>query len=264
MSSAGEVHHDLRSPRQRHHELKRHRRTLSVAWLGSALVIGLMLWLLDSYIVTPQVVIDGGASSMANEYQRTATSYFDAHPLQRFRFMLSSDGLNVALQRAHPEIDASVVSNMPGLAAHRLTIQLRTAIIRWQLGDAQYFVDQRGVMFQQATGPIPSLVVTDESGLSAATQQIASRRMLQSIGQIVGQISSQGLGSIDKVVIPVGTLREVDISLKGRAYRLKMSIDRDARQQVSDAGNALRYIDDHALSPRYIDVRVEGKAFYLE
>ena len=45
MSSAGEVHHDLRSPRQRHHELKRHRRTLSVAWLGSALVIGLMLWL---------------------------------------------------------------------------------------------------------------------------------------------------------------------------------------------------------------------------
>ncbi|MBP7760906.1 hypothetical protein KA093_03880 [Candidatus Saccharibacteria bacterium] len=263
--AASETRGTLRSPRLHIHDLHVRRRWLTLVLVSVICAGGAVVWLLDQYIVSPQLSLLGSTNDVAaSRYASQLEGYLSSHPFERFEFALSRTAMEASLQRAWPEILHATLSNESGLVAHRLTIELRKPVVTWKIGDTSYLVDSNGVMFENSTLPQPPVVVKDESGLPASTQQIASRTMMQFIGQTVGQISAQGVGTVQEVIIPPATLRRVDILLVDRAYRLRLSIDRDVTQQVSDIRNALTYIDDHELRPQYIDVRVEGRAYYLE
>ena len=67
---------------------------------------------------------------------------------------------------------------------------------------------------------------------------------------------------VDHAVLPSGRIREVDVFLKGRGERYKMNLDRGVAVQVEDAVRMKKYLDQNNLQAEYVDIRVEGRAFY--
>lgn len=67
---------------------------------------------------------------------------------------------------------------------------------------------------------------------------------------------------IDHVVLPFQKAREILVYFDGRKEYYKMTSERGSAVQVEDAERMMRYLDGKGLKPGYVDLRVEGKAYY--
>ena len=73
----------------------------------------------------------------------------------------------------------------------------------------------------------------------------------------------QDLGyTITQVTLPSGMSRELYIDLLDQEPYLKVNTDRDTAVTAEDADRVLRYLREKDLHPAYIDIRVDGKAYY--
>lgn len=98
--------------------------------------------------------------------------------------------------------------------------------------------------------------IVDESGRG----QI-SARMREYIIQLEEDFRALGY-TVTKVILPVNTSRELYIDLAGETTYFKVSMDRGAAVTAEDAERMLRYLRERELTPEYVDVRIEGKAYY--
>ena len=78
---------------------------------------------------------------------------------------------------------------------------------------------------------------------------------------MVGAVNAGDKGAVTDIIIPAST-RQVDLKLQGRGYPFKTHTDRDPLQQAEDIINTIKWLDDKKLTPEYVDVRVEGKAYF--
>lgn len=258
VASAVETASNLKSPRLEEHELRGHRRRLGVWLFGVVVLAAGTLWLLDSWMAFAV------PSPLAEPYQGVVDSYYATHPLERFAFWRNNLNLLDYVQTSHPEVEQIAVAQTSGIARYTLDVTLRTPVAKWVLGGRTYYVDTNGVAYEFAnqvtTGPL--VQVRDDSGLPLASQQVASRRTMQFIGQVVAQVKARGAMNVSEVILPAGTLKEIDIVLQDRPYHIKLNIDREPVGQAIDIVHAIGYLDTHGLTPRYVDARVEGKAFF--
>ena len=67
---------------------------------------------------------------------------------------------------------------------------------------------------------------------------------------------------IDHVTLPFQKAREILVYVKGRNEYYKMSIDRGSAVQAEDMSRMIRYLDRKELQAEYVDIRVEGRAYY--
>ena len=67
---------------------------------------------------------------------------------------------------------------------------------------------------------------------------------------------------IDHAVLPFQKAREILVYFDGRKEYYKMTSERGSAVQVEDAERMMRYLDSKGLKPGYVDLRVEGKAYY--
>ena len=67
---------------------------------------------------------------------------------------------------------------------------------------------------------------------------------------------------IDHVALPYQKAREVLVYFVGRKEYYKMTTDRGSTVQIEDAERMMRYLDQKSLKPKYVDIRIEGKAYY--
>lgn len=65
-----------------------------------------------------------------------------------------------------------------------------------------------------------------------------------------------------KVTLPTGVSRDLYVDLAGREMYFKVNVDRDAAISAEDAVRMLRYLEERDLHPAYVDVRIDGKAYY--
>ncbi len=73
----------------------------------------------------------------------------------------------------------------------------------------------------------------------------------------------QDLGyRVTKVILPTGTSRELYVDLDGLETYFKVNIDRGTAVSAEDAKRMIKYLEERDLHPEYVDVRVEGKAYY--
>ncbi len=105
----------------------------------------------------------------------------------------------------------------------------------------------------------PTVEIIDED--AAAGGQITSR-MRAYIGLAEQDFRDLGYTPA-KVVIPAGTIREVDFYLDSKPGFVKMTIDRDSAVSVEDADRMYRYLSASGVADfSYIDVRIGGKAYW--
>lgn len=105
----------------------------------------------------------------------------------------------------------------------------------------------------------PTVEIIDED---AASGEHITNRMKSYIGQAEQDFHDLGYSSA-KVVIPAGSIREVDFYLSGYSGFIKMHIDRDTAVSVEDTDRMLRYLASQGINEfQYIDVRIGGKAYW--
>lgn len=258
----------LKSPRLKTHELHHHRRKVLVALVVTLAMAGATYWLLWQYTANITAIIYNPPLLRAPDnkaYIEAVQGYLSSRPFERFRFALDEQSLQTAVQEKHPEV-ASVNGVVgTGFGDSSISVTLRQPVVGWKVGSEQYYVDGSGVSFRKNYFASPQVTVRDLSGVSPSSSggAIASNRFLSFLGRVVTLTSEMNVGKVTTVTIPAGLwTRTVEISLQGRAYPIRMHIDRDPAEQVEDAKRAIRYLVSKGTTPRYIDVRVSGKAFY--
>ncbi len=108
--------------------------------------------------------------------------------------------------------------------------------------------------------PNPTIEIIDEE--STATGGHLTTRMLEFIDRVSTSLRELGF-TPTKAVIPTGSVREVDFYLDGYVGFIKTTIDRGAGVTAEDAERMLRYLTENGiLEYTYIDVRIDGKAFW--
>lgn len=264
--SANEKSSELKSARVQSHDLHRFRRRLMML-LGIILSIAMVLGFLMYQSIAKVRIVSATQITHAIDsdyYNQLVNQYLDAHPLERFRFSLNVDGLGAYLEdNGAPEV-ASVSPGVSydGFGVGLLSIRFREPVVSWTASSIQQFVDETGTAFTKNYYADPSVVVTDQSGISTKGNQVlVSNRFLGFMGKVIGQMKKNEL-EIISITIPADTTRQIAVNLKGSSYPIKFSTDRSAGEQCEDAARSVRYLTVAGVKPQYLDVRVKGKAFY--
>ena len=88
-----------------------------------------------------------------------------------------------------------------------------------------------------------------------------SARVKELIMRLEDDLAYEGFGML-RVVVPFQKIREIDVYIKERTEYYKLSIDRESAVSAEDIGRMVRYLDEKELNVEYVDLRVEGKAFF--
>lgn len=253
------------SERTRAHRLSRLRRRLLAIFGLILLICALIFILLAQFTSRAAITVSQGSLSHdidRNAYTATINNYFEMHPVERLRFSLSHDQLSQYVINKHPEISTISQSTIWGIGETSFSISLRRPVAGWKIGDKQYYVDENGVAFEKNYFDNPSVQVVDNGNVTYEQgKTVTSTRFLSFVGKIVSMSKDRGY-IVTQASLPLGTTREVDIRLAGIRTYIKFSIDRGAGEQVEDMDRSLTYLRSKGLSPSYLDVRVESRAFY--
>lgn len=266
--AAGEERGQLRSPRLHEHSLRKHRRKLSAYLFLAVVAAGLLWYVVASYVASVTIATQATQATRlqpdAPKYQLLTEQYFESHPFEQFRFLLNEAAFERYIKTAAPEVAAASVADGERFATATVVLSLREPVVAWTIRGQQYFVDAEGVAYTTNYFQAPSVVVTDKSGVTTDAGVVASGKLLRFIGRVITLVNESGVATVEKVELPTNSTRQVDFRLQGRAYFVKAHLDRDPAGQAADIINAVRYVDQKSLQPRYLDVRVASKAYYRE
>ena len=262
VSSTNEAGAQLKSPRVQAHELVQKRRHLgAILFLVVATAVGLF-FLISQF--TAGVIVRAHDASMRLDpvYEKTIQEYLSHRPIERLRFLLDKESLANYLRSETPEVADAEIEGSSGIGKSTFVLTMREPTAGWSIRGEQQYVDDSGTAFKRNYFSQPKVQIIDNSGIPVDSgQAVASNRFLGFVGRVVGLTKAQGY-TIQQVIIPANTTRQVEIKLEGVVYPVKLSVDRGAGEQVEDMARSLRWLSGRGITPRYLDVRVSGKAFY--
>ena len=267
IASSNELNAEMVSPRAKTHHLVRHRRRL-FGRLSVVVIVCVGLYLfLGQLVATVRVQAFVGNSvvklddDQSNKYLSTIDGYLSRRINERFRPNLNTGDMTDYLQAAHPEIESLDVELTGGFGEAQIELQMRRPVARWVVNGETQFVNQEGVVFAHNFYSNPKVTIVDKNATKLSGGLVASNRFLSFVGQVVGDLQDEGL-TVTKAIIPTLTTRQLEIHIKGVKPYFKLTIDRSAGEQSEDIVRIVRYFKKHGTNPTYVDVRVQGKAFY--
>lgn len=264
VAPSAESRSQLKTTRLQVHELHQFRRRVLRILAVVAVCVALLSYAMVTYIAAiPLQYTQPAGSPRSATYQQTIAQYFAKHPLERFGFSLNRAQLARDVQAAHPEI-MSLDADRSWYGGNTVfVVQFRQPLLVWETAGNRFYVDGQGVAFGYDHFGGKYVSVRDQSGISpqASGGSVASNRFINFLGKMVGAVNAGGRGVVTDVIIPAST-REVNLKVQGRGYPIKTHTDRDPLKQAEDILNALKWMDEKKLTPEYIDVRVEGKAYF--
>ena len=253
------------SERKRLKRLRAIRRRMAavLAVIIVLLILGLSLLSQFAGNITKVVTSDGIELQQVDvdRYSKIVNDYFAENSFERFSFARRNSALLQYVESQAPEVaDVKVVPS--GLASGRIELTLRQPVAMWINGDQTDFVDSDGVVFDKNYYATPNIAIEDNSGVTIDGGVATSSSFSSFVGKTAVALSDKEGLTVERVVIPQGSARYVEIYLDGRNYPFKAQITRDSGSQAHDIAVMARYVDTHGLQPQYIDCRVEGKAYW--
>jgi hypothetical protein len=238
---------------------RRHIGATLLLVLASA---GILFFLVSQFTAGAIVRATDISQQLDNKYSGIIESYLSSQPLERLRFSLNTDHLSQYVAARAPEVASVSLDGSAGFGKSTFVLQLREPTVGWTINGRQEYVDSTGTAFSRNYFTSPAVQVVDKSGIQVeAGQAIASNRFLGFVGRAVALAKQQAF-VVQQVIIPAGTTRQVELQLRGVGYPIKLSIDRGVGEQVEDMKRAVQWLKTHGQSPKYLDVRVSGEAFY--
>jgi hypothetical protein len=262
IGAANESNAQLKSSRVQMHELAQRRRhiggVLALVMLGALALSGLVFQF-TAHVVVRTADMSG---TLAPTYAQAIDTYLTRQPIERLRFMLREDALNDYLQTVTPEVATVHVDGFGGLGRSIFVLEMRHPIAGWSIRGVQQYVDATGTSFAYNHYATPAVQIVDNSGIQVeAGQAVASNQFLSFVGRVVG-LSNARQYTVEQVVIPQGSTRQIELRVKDVGFPIKLLIDRSAGEQVEDMARSLVWLKAHNVTPEYLDVRVSGRAFY--
>jgi len=262
ISSPSEANAQIKSPRVQAHELVRQRRHIGATLLLVLSGAGILFFLISQFTAGVAVRATDVSQQLDDSYAGIIESYLSSQPLERLRFMTNTEHLGAYLASRAPEIASVSLDGAAGLGKSTFVVKLREPTVGWTINGKQQYVDSSGTAFSRNYFTSPAVQVIDKSGIQVeAGQAIASNRFLGFVGRAV-ELAKRRNYTVQSVIIPAGTTRQIELQLRGVGYPIKLSIDRGVGEQVEDMDRAVRWLKSHGQSPKYLDVRVSGEAFY--
>ena len=253
------------SPREKTRKLSSMRRkimTFLAVTIVSIVVLAGLIWSFTASVVVTFTNTD--TLPDAERYQTAVQEYLSNNPTERLRFNMNDEHLTDFVSRKYPEVSRVRQKGFAGFASTRFSIALRKPVVGWQVGRKLHFVDRDGVSFSRNVFEKPNVKIVANSGVEHTPgTAIASARFLGFVGKAVALAQQNGLG-VTHATIPAGTSRQVELSIKDVPYRFILSIDRSPAEQVEDMMRSINYFGRSGRSPMYVDIRVEGRAFFRE
>ncbi len=240
------------------------------------LAVAIIVSVVNVLSVSPQAKIEPLTSSQAQassaflrnraEYQAAADKLLAASIWNRNKITINTAQISRQLSAQFPELSSASVT-LP-LLAHRPTIYVQPAqaALVMAANNGAFVIDQNGRALMPAANlptarNLPQIV--DQSGLSISTgHQVLTSDDVSFIQTILAELAAKKV-SVSSMVLPASA-RELDVYIAGQPYFVKFNLANDtARQQ---AGTYLATIAElrrqHTTPKHYIDVRVDGRAYY--
>lgn len=256
---------DDTSMRKKTHELNRLRRKLLLICSVFVAITAIILVVMSQFTSRVVVILEDVDSDIPDHYVSAVNDYFNTNYLERFSFFRNDQQLLSFIQQKSPELADLTSIRSSGIltATTSFTFSARRPIAVWSIRGDDYFVDATGKAFLTNYFSTPDVSVIDENNLyiTPGETTIASNRFLEFVGRIVSDIRLQGQ-DITSVTIPIGMARELDVKLKNVKYYFKLSIDRSPAEQAEDIAHTIRHLKGQGIKPKYVDLRVKGKAYY--
>lgn len=116
--------------------------------------------------------------------------------------------------------------------------------------------EARELEMTELAEPKPTVPILDEN----AGENISSR-VKEFVVNLEEDLAAKEI-SIERVVLPAQKAREIRVFIGGRSEYYKMSLDRGSAVQAEDLARMKRYLEEKGIEPGYVDLRVEGRAYY--
>ena len=116
--------------------------------------------------------------------------------------------------------------------------------------------EARELEMAQMSTPEPTVPIIDEN-----TGDNISARVKSFVVNLEEDLAATNI-AIDRVVLPAQKAREIRVFITERGEYYKMSLDRGSAVQAEDLARMRHYLEEKGISPSYVDLRVEGRAYY--
>ena len=163
-----------------------------------------------------------------------------------------SDERKVKLERIKQQ-RRQRIKNIASVVGVLLIIVMLAIVVGKYVSDV---VEERAAQQVVEAPREPSVTIIDENA-----GENLSQRAKEFIVRLEDDVRDYGY-EVDHVVLPLQKAREIHVYLKERIEYYKMTIDRGSALQAEDLARMAKYLDENEIKPGYVDVRVEGKAFY--
>lgn len=117
-------------------------------------------------------------------------------------------------------------------------------------------IAEREAKIAESNPTEPTVAIVDEN----AGNNVSSRVRVF-VARLEADATEKGL-MVDHVLLPFQKAREVLVYFENRKEYYKMTTERGSTVQIEDAERMMRYLDGKGLTPEYVDIRVEGKAYF--
>jgi hypothetical protein len=221
---------------------------------------------------TTKVIVLGSTIDTALQapavYQRALSDSLRSSIWNGNKLTINTAAVALHLQQRFPEL-ASVTVTLP-LLAHQPIVYLEPAhpalVISGSSGSYVLDASGRALLASASLSPLSLQklpVVTDQSGLHIQlNQQILTSSDVTFVQTVVQELSARGF-HISALTLPAAT-RELDVQLVGQPYQVKFNLQSgDGRQQAGTFLATQGRLQSQGTVPgQYIDVRVDGRAYY--
>lgn len=250
------------SERMENRKLVIRRRKISGFFIGLMAASILIFVILLQLVIKISVVAPATKLNQPEKYAQAIDSYYNARPIERLQSYLDKQNLLNELQREYPEIEDITALKMVNLANYKFELKFRQPVAAWKSGSAMLYVDSNGVSFTKNYYDEPKIIISDESALQVSSgKTIASNSFIGFIGRLISAAQQKEL-TVSKISIPPASLRQVEVTLDGVKFPVKMLTTASVEGQVNNLVSAINYFNQHQISPSYLDLRVEGKGYY--
>lgn len=215
--------------------------------------------------------LNGSGNSFLHDksvYETAANQILAGSVWNRNKITVNTEAISQQMLAKFPEL-SSVSVTLP-LFSKRPIVYIQTAqpalVLSTQSG--AFVIDSTGKALLRADN-VPNLAalklptVTDQSNLAISLNRPAlSSDNVSFIQTVIAQLAARHF-SVSAAVLPAGT-SELDVRLAGQPYLVKFNLrSGDARQQAGTfLATQARLQSQHATPSQYIDVRVDGRAYY--
>lgn len=201
-------------------------------------------------------------------YEAAAQKIMAGSILNRNKLTVDSAKLSRDMRKQFPELATASVT-VP-LLAHRpiVYIQIERPVLILAASNGSYILSNSGRALVASTKsqPLDSLnlpQVGDQSGLGVTVgQQVLSSQNIRFIEFVSKELAAKNL-PVAAMTLPAAA-SQLDVQLTGKPYSVKFNLQSNtARQQVGTLLATTGQLDKQNVIPgKYIDVRVDGRAYY--